>query len=309
MSIDGIGGERMRRLADARHLVDALERALLGGLRPGDEQGRVSRPTRHGELLLMPSEATGHVGVKVLGLAPGNPAQGLPTISGLYLLMDARTLRLLAMMDGGELTLLRTPAVSALAARHMAARPIRSAVVFGSGPQARAHIETFHALHGLRDVVVVGRDPERTERLVRRCADGGMTARAGAVHDVHGADVVICCTGAREPLFAAELLAPRTVVVAVGSHHPDARELGGDVMGAAQVVVESRKAATTEAGDVVQALAAGAVEETDLVELADLVRGGALADDGRPRVFKSVGMAWEDLVVAVAVHERDLASR
>ncbi|WP_329088133.1 ornithine cyclodeaminase family protein [Actinomadura citrea] len=309
MSIDGIDGERMRRLGDARHLVDALERALLGGLRPEDEQGRVSRPTSHGELLLMPSEATGHVGVKVLGLAPGNPARGLPTISGLYLLMDARTLRLLAMMDGGELTLLRTPAVSALAARHMASRPIRSAVVFGSGPQARAHIETFHALHGLRDVVVAGRDPERTERLVRRCADDGLRARAGSAHDVGEADIVICCTSAREPLFAAELLAPETVVVAVGSHHPDARELGDDVMEAAQVVVESRTVATTEAGDVVQALGHGTIAETDLLELSDLVRGGAVVEDARPRVFKSVGMAWEDLAVAVAVHERDLASR
>ncbi|MEU9868900.1 ornithine cyclodeaminase family protein [Actinomadura sp. NPDC048021] len=309
MSIDGIGPERMRRLADARHLVDALERALLGGLRPADEQGRVSRPTSHGELLLMPSEVSGHVGVKVLGLAPGNPAQGLPTISGLYLLMDARTLRLVATLDGGELTLLRTPAVSALAARHMAARPIRTAVVFGSGPQALAHIETFHALHGLSDVVVAGRDSERTERLVRRCADEGLRARAGSARDVRGADVVLCCTSAREPLFEAELLAPRTVVVAVGSHHPEARELGDDVMAGAHVVVESRTVATTEAGDVVQALGHGAIEETGLIELADLVRGEALMDDARPRVFKSVGMAWEDLVVAVALHERERAPR
>ena len=309
MSTDVIEAARMRRLTDAKHLVDALEKALLDGLRPGDEQGRISRPTRHGELLLMPSEVSGHVGVKVLGLAPGNPAQGLPTISGLYLLMEAHTLRLLTMLDGGELTLMRTPAVSALAVRHMASRPIRTAVVFGSGPQALAHIETFRALHGPHDVIVVGRDPERTERLVNRCAGDGLRARAGTARDVRDADLVLCCTSAREPLFDADLLAPQTVVAAVGSHHPDARELGDDVMAAAQVVVEARTAATTEAGDVVQALDHGAIAESDLIELADLVRGGALADDARPRVFKSVGMSWEDLVLAVAVHERALAAR
>ncbi|WUH99679.1 ornithine cyclodeaminase family protein [Spirillospora sp. NBC_00431] len=309
MTTEVIDGPRMRRLADPRHLVDALEQALLDGLRPAGEQARISRPTAHGELLLMPSEATGHVGVKVLGLAPGNPARGLPTISGLYLLMDTHTLRPLALMDGAELTLLRTPAVSALAARHMATRPIRSAVVFGSGPQAHAHIETFHALHGLHDVVVAGRDPDRTDQLVRRCIDDGLHARAGTARDVGEADIVICCTSAREPLFEADLLSPKTLVVAVGSHHPDARELGDDVMAAAQIVVESRTAATTEAGDVVQALAHGAIEETDLTELADLVRNGTLTQDERPRVFKSVGMAWQDLVVAATLHKHNTASQ
>ncbi|GLY87024.1 ornithine cyclodeaminase family protein [Actinoallomurus iriomotensis] len=308
MSTEVIEARRLRRLTDARLLVDALERALLADVRPSGEPGRLSRPTSHGELLLMPSESADYVGVKVLGLAPGNPREGLPTISGLYLLMDARTLRLRAMMDGAELTLLRTPAVSALAVRHMATRPVRSAVVFGSGPQARAHIETFHALYGLRDVVVVGRDPERTERLIRRCADDGLRVRPGTARDVRETDVVICCTSARDPLFEAELLAPGTLVVAMGSHHPDARELGDDVMAGAHVVVESRAAAVSEAGEVVHALAHGAVDEADLIELAGLVRGRAVADDGRPRVFKSVGMAWEDLAVAAVLHERRAAS-
>jgi ornithine cyclodeaminase/alanine dehydrogenase-like protein (mu-crystallin family) len=299
-----LDGETLRRLTDPRRLVDALEQALLGEVRPGAEQPRVSRATAHGELLLMPSETSGYAGVKVVGVAPGNPAHGLPRISGLYVLMDAPTLRPLAVMDGAELTVLRTPAVSALAVRSMATRPIRSAVVFGTGPQARAHIETLHTLHGLGDVVVVGRDPDRTTRLLQWCAVAGLTARPGTASDVRDADVVMCCTSAREPLFGAELLAPGTVVVAMGSHRPDVRELGEDVMAAAEVVVESRTAAVTEAGDVIHALDRGAIGEASLIELADLVRGEVAVANGRPGVFKSVGMAWEDLVVAATAYAR-----
>lgn len=309
MTTEVIEAPTMRRLANARDLVDALEQALLDDLNPAGDQPRISRPTSHGEILLMPSEATDHVGVKVLGLAPRNPARGLPTISGLYLLMDARTLRPLALMDGGELTLLRTPAVSALAARHLATGPIRSAVVFGSGPQAHAHIKTFHAIHDLHDVVIAGRDPDRTDQLARRCTSEGLRARPGTAQEVREADIVICCTSAREPLFEADLLAPRTVVVAVGSHHPDARELGDDVMASAQVTVESRTAATTEAGDVVQAIAHGAIRESDLIELPDLVRGATTAQDERPRVFKSVGMAWQDLAVATTLQKHNTPSK
>lgn len=300
----------IRELGEPGRLVDALADGLRGALRPDDDPPRTSMPTEYGELLLMPAAGADYAGVKVLGLAPGNSARGLPPISGLYLLLEARTLRPVATLDGAELTACRTAAVSALAVRHLTAGLAGTdgftgtAVVFGTGVQAAAHLETLHALYRLTEVVVVGRDRRKAEQLLDRLALAGTVARAGGTADLSGAGLVVCCTNAREPLFEAGLLAADAVVVAVGSHHPDARELGPDVMAAADlVVVETRQAAEREAGDVVQAAAAGALRLDDVVELADLVHCGRTPRAGL-RVFKSVGMAWEDLVVATTIYER-----
>jgi ornithine cyclodeaminase/alanine dehydrogenase-like protein (mu-crystallin family) len=118
---------------------------------------------------------------------------------------------------------------------------------------------------------------------------------------VAAADVVCCATTAREPLFDGALVADHATVVAIGSHEPDAREVDDALVGRATVVVESRTSALREAGDVIGAITAGAVEEDALVTLADLVCGRVVVDATRPRVFKSTGMAWEDAVVASAL--------
>jgi ornithine cyclodeaminase len=150
----------------------------------------------------------------------------------------------------------------------------------------------------VEDVVVVGRDVERT----RAFADG-VGARVGEAADVARADIVACCTTARTPLFDGSLLPATATVVAVGSHEPDAREVDGSTVGRSTVVVEAASAALREAGDVVLAVQEGALEPGALVGLADVVRGRVQLPPGRPRLFKSVGMAWEDLVVAAAHYE------
>ena len=118
------------------------------------------------------------------------------------------------------------------------------------------------------------------------------------------ADIVCCCTTAREPLFDGTQVAPHATVVAVGSHEPTARELDALLLGRSTVVVEAVSAALREAGDVVMAIGEGALAPTGLVSLAALVRGEAYAADGRPRVFKSVGMGWEDAALAAALLDR-----
>ncbi|HEY2637697.1 MAG TPA: hypothetical protein VGI54_09935, partial [Solirubrobacteraceae bacterium] len=118
---------------------------------------------------------------------------------------------------------------------------------------------------------------------------------------VADADVVCCCTTAREPLFDGALVADHTAVVAIGSHEPEARETDDALVGRATVVVESRATALREAGDVVAAVRAGALDPEDLLTLAELVTGAAPPAPGRPRLFKSTGMAWEDAVVATAL--------
>jgi ornithine cyclodeaminase len=267
-----------------RDAVDALEAALRGGLDPEADPPRSSVRAPGGELLVMPSAAAGALGVKLATVAPGNAARGLPRIQGVYALFDGETLAPLAMLDGIGLTNVRTAAVSALAARHLAAPGARRLVVFGRGPQSAAHVEALRAVLPIEAVEVLGRDDDRAA--------------------VAAADVVCCCTTAREPLFAGDDVPDHATVIAIGSHEPEAREVDERLAARAAVVVESRGSALREAGDVIQAIEAGALAPDELVGLAPLVRGEVAPPAGAPRLFKSTGMAWEDLVIAAAVHAR-----
>jgi ornithine cyclodeaminase/alanine dehydrogenase-like protein (mu-crystallin family) len=257
--------------------ADALEAALLSGLDPEADAPRSALAVGAGELLVMPSAVGGHAAVKLVTVG------GEPRIQGVCVVFDAATLAPIALVDGIALTNLRTPAVSALAVRRLAADDAQRLLVFGRGPQARAHVAAMRAVRPIEHVDMVGRD-------------GGDIAAL-----VAAADVVCCCTTAREPLFDGALVGDHATVVAIGSHEPDAREVDDALAHRATVVVESRASALREAGDVI----AARIAEADLVTLADVVRGRAV-DRGRPRLFKSTGMAWEDAVVASAVAARTI---
>ncbi|RKQ36505.1 ornithine cyclodeaminase family protein [Kocuria tytonis] len=282
----------------ARHLLEAT---LLDGFRPEADPARGSVAAGDGHMLLMPSVLGRWSGVKVASVSPGNSERGLPRIQATYLLMDTATLTVRAVLEGSALTTLRTPAISALAADRLAAPDARTLMVFGTGPQALSHIEAFADVRDFSEVVVCGRSPEKVAAAVEHAQRLGLAARAGTAEDVRDADVVVCATSAAEPLFDGALVRDAACVVAMGSHEPDARELDAALMGRAQVVVEDRGTALREAGDVVQAVAEGALIEEDLVPLADVVTGAVAVDRSRPRVFKCVGMSWQDLAVAVGV--------
>ncbi|GAA0918055.1 hypothetical protein GCM10009557_89680 [Virgisporangium ochraceum] len=128
------------------------------------------------------------------------------------------------------------------------------------------------------------------------------TPRADEV--LRAADVIVCATSAREPLLGADLVADAVVVIAVGSHEPDAREVPGALCARATVVVEDVATALREAGDVCLALGEGALRAADLVPMRDVVTTAVEPAADRPLLFKSVGMAWQDLVTAEAVLAR-----
>ena len=289
-----------------REAVDALEAALRAGLDPEGDPPRQAVGTGAGEILIMPSASPGAAGVKLVTVAPGNPERGLPRIQGVYALFDPATLAPAALVDGIALTNLRTAAVSALAVRHIAAPRARRLLVSGTGAQGWAHVGALRAVApGLERIDVVARDRARLDAFVARVrGEHGLEARAAAPDAARDADLIVCATTAREPLFDGALVRADATVVAIGSHEPGAREVDEALAGAATVVVESRGSAMREAGDVIAAIDAGAVDADALVPLAALVRGEAAAAPGRPRLFKSTGMAWEDLVVAAAVHAR-----
>lgn len=326
--------------------VVAIRSALTRGLDPAADLPRQAVPLDAGQLLLMPSDGGGdlaHVGIKLATVAPANPDRGLPRVQGSYLLLDAATLSVVALLDGIALTTLRTPAVSVAAVldrllakpgpapgpgpdldpgaepgpeagpapgpeagpapgQEPLLDPLR-VVVFGSGPQAHGHVATLadvlKARRELAPITQLVRDPERAAPI-----DGAQIVRLGTEKSddaLSAADVVVCATSAREPLFDAALIADTATVIAVGSHEPDARELPAELLTRATVVVEDPGAALREAGDVVLAIADGALTASDLVPMRDIVTGAVHPDPARPLVFKSTGMSWEDLVVAEAV--------
>jgi ornithine cyclodeaminase/alanine dehydrogenase-like protein (mu-crystallin family) len=255
--------------------IDALEAALLSGLDPEADPPRSALAVGGGELLVMPSATAAHAVVKLVTVG------GEPRIQGVCVVFDATTLAPVALVDGIALTNVRTPAVSALAVRALAAPEARRLLVFGRGPQGHGHVEAIRAVRPIEHVDMVGRDAGRVDELVA------------------AADIVCCATTAREPLFDGSRVADHATVVAIGSHEPDAREVDDALVRRATVVVESRGSALREAGDVIGAIASGALREDELVTLADLVR--RVSVPAGPRLFKSTGMAWEDAVVASAL--------
>lgn len=309
-----VSADQVAAAIDIPATVQVLDRAFATGL-------RVSAPPRthldlgDGSFLTMP--AAGSVGegtdggdgspvggVKVVTIRAANAEIGAPTVQAVYLLFGGPSLAPLAVIDGPALTNLRTAAVSALATEHLASAEAGTLVIFGAGAQATAHLTALAAVRPIRDVVVVSRTPGRAGALVRRATEMGLRARVGEPGDVADADIVCCCTTSRRPLFDGVQLRPGTHVVAVGAYQPDARELDEVTITRGRVVVEDRSIALAEAGELAIPVAAGRYDMADVAaDLTELCAGATVRASERDiTVFKSVGMAAEDLVVAAAVY-------
>lgn len=284
--------------------VEAIRQPLLDGFDPATDPHRQKVPLPHGEMHLLPSALGGAVGVKVLGIQPAHSRIDVPLVQGTYLVMGGETLTPELAMDAGALTQLRTPAVSVagvLDRLRASAEPLEC-VVFGTGVQGRAHTETIAgALEDVRDVSFT---------FVSRHEPAGVrwpwaaSGSAEAVAALGRAGLVVTATSSSQPILGAEHLRNDATVLAVGAHTAETRELDESVLAGAQVVVEDLGAAQREAGDVVIAVEKGALAWDDVVPMAAVVRGEVELDPASRVVFKTVGMPWEDLVVACAVAER-----
>jgi ornithine cyclodeaminase/alanine dehydrogenase-like protein (mu-crystallin family) len=305
--------QRLRALVPMTSAIVALEAALYDGSAPGVAPARTAVLTTAGQVLLMPAATSRFVGVKLVTVAPHNGQLGLPRVQGVYVLMDAVSLTPLALVDGVTLTSLRTPATSAVALRHLAPhRPVKL-VVIGTGPQGYGHVEAVQAVRPVTQVTVVGRDRSRAEDLARWCQQRGLPAHVIAGSDlpdrlegpIREADVVVCATTARWPVFEGRWLQDDAAVVAVGSHQPDSREVDSDLVLRSTVIVETRDTALREAGDIMIPIRDGDCgQDVIAAELGELVRGLVRVPSDRPRLFKSTGEGWEDLVVAAAAYDR-----
>jgi ornithine cyclodeaminase/alanine dehydrogenase-like protein (mu-crystallin family) len=297
-----IDAEELRRVLSMADAIDALEAAFRDEDPSRSAPLRSSVATPAGTLLLMPAAGERGVGVKLVTLSEFNPQHGLPFIHAAYVLFDRGTQRPEAMIDGIELTAIRTAALSGLATRKLARADPRRLVLFGAGVQATAHLQAMAAVAPVEEVVIVSRTPDAAHALAERAAAMGVRASVGEPSAVARADLVCTCTTSRVPLFDGRVLAEGAHVNAVGSYLPDQRELDTETMRRAKVVVETRGVALAEAGDLLIPIAERAIGPEHIVaDLAEVVRGAAVrtADDD-VTVFESVGMAFEDLVVARA---------
>ena len=245
---------------------------------------------------------------------PGNPGlNGLPTVQGLVLLYDADDGRPLAVLDAIEITILRTAAATAIAAKHLARRDASRATILGCGLQGRAHARALVAVLpvqalSLHDVVPgkaesLAADLERELAISVRAVDDCLPAIAAS-------DAVVTCTTSHEPLFPADAVPAGALVAGVGADNPHKQELDSRLFGTSRVVVDDLEQCAS-IGDLRHALAAGTITRDGVhAELAELVAG---TKPGRVSpleltLFDSTGIAIEDVAAAVAVYERALAS-
>jgi ornithine cyclodeaminase/alanine dehydrogenase-like protein (mu-crystallin family) len=287
--------EEVRSLLTYDALIPAIRQALIDYtagkvdqpprsiLRPGAQDWFAVMPVIHGDVM----------GVKSVTFFPGNAGPNanaaLPTHMAVITLFSRTTGEPLAVMDGRLITEMRTAAVSAVALDALASPEVKSLGILGAGVQARSHLETLRRVRpSLTDVRIWSRTPDRAEQLA---AETG--AKAVAIEEAASADVVLTATTSPTPILQGRWLSPRALVLAVGAVGAQLRELDDEAARSSWVIAESRASIEREAGDI---LLSGAQVQAEI--------GQILSDPAYPVprnrriLFKSVGMAIEDLVAA-----------
>jgi ornithine cyclodeaminase/alanine dehydrogenase-like protein (mu-crystallin family) len=295
-------------------LVETLREAFAkGAIQPVRHHHTVERPGASAStLLLMPAWTNfaqggeGHIGVKIVTVSPDNNAIGKPAVMGVYLLLDGTTGEPQALIDGQRLTLWRTACASALAADYLARPDAEHLVVIGAGALAPFLARAHSAIRPIRRVTIWNRTRANAEKIAAQLVAQGLDATVADDLDaaVAAADIVSCATLSDQPLVRGAALRPGTHVDLVGAFSPTMRESDDEAISRAQVYVDTRAGATKEAGDIVQALASGALSQTGIRgDLYDLTRGtaGGRTDADAITLFKSVGAAIEDLAAGIAV--------
>ena len=283
------------RVLTYERLIPAMELALTAF-----SSGKVTQPVRNvipvepGQRYLgvMPAVMSGSLGAKLVCFYPKNAAAGLPTHLATIVLFESETGHPLAFLDGLRITEMRTAAVSAAITRHLAPPDARVLALLGSGVQAQAHLEALRHVGRFEEVRVWSRNPDHAREFASRHGARAMEAEA-AVRD---ADVIVTATHSQEPVLRGEWLKPGAHVNAVGSPRPDWRELDDDAM-ANVVIVDSREAVLRESGDVILSRA------TIHAEIGEIFAGIKTAPAAATTIFKSVGIAIEDIATAKLVYD------
>jgi thiomorpholine-carboxylate dehydrogenase len=285
--------DQVREVLQMGDLIPVMEKALIDF-----SAGKVVQPMRTsfevkphgGYFYLMPAYRDG-LGVKIVTLYPSNAERGLPSHFATIFLLDPETGVPLAVMDGSLITEMRTAAVSAAATKLLAPPDARVLAFLGSGVQARSHFEAMSLVRDFDEVRVWSRPLESAQRFAEEVG-----ARVTSAEDaVRGADVVVTVTTAQEPVLKGAWLKPGCHVNAIGAPRANWRELDDEVMKNV-VFVDSREAARVESGDVI--LSGAEI----YAEIGEALAGEVEARSDETTIFKSLGMAVEDVAAAMLVY-------
>ena len=294
--VEWIDREQVARVLKMEDLIPAMEEALMDY-----SSGQILQPVRtmmpikeaNGFFGSMPAATPDAMGTKLVSFYPENAGTGIETHQAIIALFDPATGTPLAIMDGGLITEMRTAAVSAVATKHMAPEDAKTLAILGSGAQARSHLEALNHVRDFKDVRCWSRTAANAEVFAEETGATAMSAE-DAVRD---ADVVVTVTSSKTPVLEGKWLKPGAHVNAIGACVPDWRELDDDVM--KQVIIaDCRKAAVKESGDIILS---GATIHGELGEVAS---GKCSSEQDRITIFKSLGLAAEDMASARLVYDK-----
>ncbi|MBM09506.1 MAG: ornithine cyclodeaminase [Magnetovibrio sp.] len=296
---------------DYSSLIDALEEGFRGDINIPSRHHHVLPAVgkRDATMLLMPAWNSNFVGLKTVVVEPENTKRGLPAVQANYQLMDRETGKLLAYIDGAELTARRTASASALASRYLSRPDARCLAMVGTGVLAPHLIRAHATQRTIDEVVIWGRDIDKAQQVVEKMMGSAYTVRAEAVLEkaVGSADIISCATLTTVPLIAGNWITPGQHLDLVGAFTPEMREVDDKVISVAEVYIDTEDVKHS-VGEIKDPLECGIIgEEHILGTLADLAAGRV----DRPRssssavtLFKSAGTALEDLIAASLVYSR-----
>ncbi len=301
-----IDAEAVHAAADWGALIDAIDAMYRAGV-DHNALFRLDLASANGvvaNFLLRPAwQRDRNIGVKLVTVFPDNNAKGLPSVLGLYVLMDGRTGAPLACIDGAALTLYKTAANSALGARYLAREDAATMLMVGAGALAPYLIAAHAHVRPIREVRVWNRTPARARDLAAR--HGGDALPIAATEDLEAAarwaDVICCATMARAPLIRGDWLAPGAHLDLVGGYTPEMREADDEAARRARVFVDTREGTLAEVGDIAGPIAAGVISEDDIcADLAQLARGERQGRESADEItlFKNGGGSNQDLATA-----------
>lgn len=301
-----LDSDQLHALSSVEQLIEPLRLAFLAGATtPPRSHYDVGKEPGAATLLMMPSWRVGDLmGIKIATVFRENAALGLPSVSAQYMLLSAKTGQFLAALDGRALTLLRTAAVSALAAKLLAPRDPHTLLLVGTGALIPYLARGHAAVRQYRSIKVWGRDPSKAAASVARLERDGVhaTVADNLESAVRSADVISCATLSEQPLVLGRWLKPRTHLDLVGGYRPAMREADDDCIRGAFVTTDTLTA-LKECGDLRTPIESGIIDAATVVPLERLVRE-ALHQSAGSTVFKSVGTALSDLAAAQWVVSR-----